>query len=177
MTLAAFAFAAGAALLQWQAALPALAWAWLLAPLGLAALRFKFLWVVAAFAAGFFWAAACAHWRMEERLAPSLEGRDIALTGVIAGLPAVGERGVRFELDVETGEAPLPRRILLTWYDAAAALHPGERWALTVRLRRPHGGVNPHGFDYEAWLLERGIGATGYVREARLLGFRHGFLD
>jgi competence protein ComEC len=40
----------------------------------------------------------------------------------------------------------------------------GERWRFTVRLRRPHGSVNPHGFDYEAWLLERGIRATGYVR-------------
>src|SRR3970282_1743710 len=61
-----------------------------------------------------------------------------------------------------------------------AEVHPGERWLLTVRLRRPHGLVNPHGFDYEAWLLERGIGATGYVRhqgEQRLLGFRHGILD
>ena len=39
----------------------------------------------------------------------------------------------------------------------ASAVHPGERWAFTVRLRRPHGLVNPHGFDYEAWLLERGL--------------------
>jgi competence protein ComEC len=31
-------------------------------------------------------------------------------------------------------------------------------------MRRPHGNANPHGFDYEVWLLERGIGATGYVR-------------
>ena len=173
----ALAFAAGAALLQAQAALPALAWAWLVAPLALGALRCKFLWVLVAFAAGFFWAAACAHWRMQERLAPALEGRDLALTGVVAGLPAAGERGVRFDFAVEASEAPLPRRILLTWYDSQALVHPGERWSLTVRLRRPHGGVNPHGFDYEAWLLERGIGATGYVRSARLLGERHAMTD
>lgn len=172
MTLAALAFAAGAALLQWQAGLPSLAWAWVLAPLGLGALRWRPLWIVAALAAGFFWAAACAHWRMEERLAPSLEGRDIALTGVVAGLPAAGERGVRFELDVEAGEVPLPRKILLAWYDANGVVHAGERWSLTVRLRRPHGGVNPHGFDYEGWLLERGVGATGYVRNGELLGHR-----
>jgi len=45
-----------------------------------------------------------------------------------------------------------------------------------VRLRRPHGNVNPNGFDYEAWLLERGIGATGYVRQRgtqTLLGFEN----
>jgi competence protein ComEC len=40
----------------------------------------------------------------------------------------------------------------------------GERWRFAVRLRRPHGSLNPHGFDYEAWLFERGIRATGYVR-------------
>jgi len=59
-------------------------------------------------------------------------------------------------------------------------VHAGERWAFTVRLRRPHGVVNPHGFDYEAWLLERGIGATGYVRarpEPRRLGRRNSVLD
>ena len=33
-----------------------------------------------------------------------------------------------------------------------------------MRLKRPHGTSNPHGFDYEAWLFERGLRATGYVR-------------
>ena len=41
---------------------------------------------------------------------------------------------------------------------------PGESWKFTVRLKRPHGNANPHAFDYEVWLLERGIRATGYVR-------------
>jgi competence protein ComEC len=179
VTFVALAFAAGAALLQLQAALPSLVWSALVAPLALGALRWRPLAVVAAFAAGFFWAAACAQWRMDERLAPALEGRDLTLVGVVAGLPTVGERGSRFEFEVQSSEAPLPRKILLAWYDATATVHPGERWALTVRLRRPHGGVNPHGFDYEAWLLERGIGATGYVRAAggEKAGFRANPLD
>jgi Ribonuclease G/E len=41
----------------------------------------------------------------------------------------------------------------------------GERWRFSVRLRRPHGQANPVGLDYEAWLLERNIRATGYVYE------------
>ena len=45
-------------------------------------------------------------------------------------------------------------------------MRPGEVWQLTARLRRPHGNANPGGFDYEAWLLERNIRATGYVRPA-----------
>ena len=47
---------------------------------------------------------------------------------------------------------------------AMPSLQPGERWRLQVRLQRPHGNANPHGFDYELWLLEQGVRATGYVR-------------
>ena len=42
----------------------------------------------------------------------------------------------------------------------------GQRWTLNVRLRRPHGNLNPHGFDYELQLFEQGVRATGYVRDA-----------
>jgi len=172
VTAAALAWAAGAALLQLQAGLPTPAWALVLPFAGwLAWWRPRFTFVLA-FALGFAWAAASAHWRMDEWLDPALEGRDIEVRGVVSSLPARGERSVRFELDVEEAAAPLPRKLLLSWYapspDGAPAalpeLHPGERWRFVVRLRRPHGTLNPHGFDYEAWLLERGIGATGYVR-------------
>src|SRR5438067_6578629 len=190
MSLAALAFAAGAAVLQLQAALPALGWALVVPLLLLVGLRYRAALIAAACAAGFFWAAACAQSRMSDWLASDLEGRDIAVVGVVSALPALMEHGVRFELDVESaeGEQRLPGKLLISWYrtagdeDAApgAMVHAGERWAFTVRLRRPHGLVNPHGFDYEAWLLERGIGATGYVRarpEPRRLGERNSFLD
>jgi competence protein ComEC len=191
MTLAALAFAAGAAFLQQQAALPAAAWVWLL-PLFALLLWVKRLALVACFAIGFLWAAGWANWRMADRLAPELEGRDIAVVGVVASLPAASERSVRFEFDIEStpGGERLPRKVLVSWYRTAvteeapallaSSVHPGERWLLTLRLRRPHGLVNPHGFDYEAWLLERGVGATGYVRsrsEQRRLGERNSFAD
>ena len=97
------------------------------------------------------------------------------VTGVVAGLPQPFEGGVRFDFDVEQVEpdaARLPRRIALSWYNGlgreafqdVAPIHAGERWRFTVRLRRPHGSVNPYGFDYESWLLQRAVGATGYVR-------------
>ena len=35
-----------------------------------------------------------------------------------------------------------------------------------MRLKRPHGYVNPAGFDLEAWLLEHDLRATGYVRDS-----------
>jgi len=164
MTGAALAFAAGVLLLQQQAALPSVLWL-AAAPAAIALAVWRRTWIVpTAFALGFLWAAGVAHLRLADRLAPALEGRDLTVTGVVAGLPSRTEHGLRFAFEPERAEVWLPPRLLLSWYGAAEDLHPGERWRLTVRLRRPHGHVNPHGFDYEGWLLERGIGATGYVR-------------
>ncbi|MFN0164569.1 MAG: DNA internalization-related competence protein ComEC/Rec2 [Burkholderiales bacterium] len=129
-------------------------------------------------ALGFIWATGMAQWRLADRLDPAWEGRDIDLVGVVASLPQVQERGVRFEFAVEHVQTPgavVPKRILLGWYapgtaEDPAALPPvkaGQRRALRVRLKLPHGSANPHGFDYEAWLLERGIRATGLVRPPR----------
>ena len=190
MTLAALAFAAGAALLQLQAELPSVAWMALLPLAALGCYWRPRLAPLFTLAIGFAWAAVMAHLRMADWLAPQLEGRDIDVVGVVASLPAVSERAVRFELEVESSAERLPRKLLLSWHRnpwtedgpalLAEAVHPGERWLLTVRLRRPHGHVNPYGFDYEAWLLERGIGATGYVRqkgERRKLGERSSLFD
>ena len=137
---------------------------------------------LAAFAIGFGWAA----WRAERRLADdlphALEQRDLVVIGVVAALPGIDPRGTRFEFTVESvvsrdadGKPQrVPRHLALGWYrpghgTAAAAsdvpdLRPGQRWRLTVRLKRPHGSANPDGFDYEYWLLEEGLRATGSVR-------------
>ncbi|MGH8672320.1 MAG: ComEC/Rec2 family competence protein, partial [Burkholderiales bacterium] len=125
---------------------------------------------------GFFWAALLAQARLDDQLPVAWEGKDIEISGVIADLPMQHERGVRFEFDVDqvkTAGAVVPRRLRLNWYrvisrvgyaETNPALHAGERWMFTVRLTRPHGQANPHTFDYEKWLLENGIRATGYVR-------------
>ena len=174
-------FACGVWLLQQQAELPELHYAWVLLLLAPAfALGRSHTWplrnagraltAACALGAGFMWAAGMAHVRMVDALPAEWEGRDVELIGVIASLPQPYERSVRFELDVErvlTPGARVPQHIMLSWWGRAGALpeaHAGERWRLAVRLKRPHGTANPHGFDYEAWLLERGVRATGYVR-------------
>lgn len=124
---------------------------------------------------GLVWAALFAEFRLRDSLPAEWEGRDAQVVGVIAGLPHAFARGERFEFEVEAVETPgarLPRRIMLSWYHGAQdddwqqrlVIRPAERWRFTVRLKRPHGNANPHGFDYEAWLFERGLRATGYVR-------------
>ncbi|MGB5082542.1 MAG: DNA internalization-related competence protein ComEC/Rec2 [Burkholderiales bacterium] len=179
---AALGFALGVWLLQRQPSLPGLGWVALLVAISaIAAVGFSRRVVPAAAAAamlagflslGFAWAAALAHLRLADRLDPGLEGRDLVVTGVVAGLPQAFERGVRFDFDLESPQSGVPRRVVLSSYEGAGReefretlrVRAGERWRFTVRLRRPHGGANPRGFDYEAWLFERGLRATGYVR-------------
>ncbi len=116
-------------------------------------------------------------------LDPALEGRDVRVTGVVAQMPQRSEAGLRFRLEIEAATLDhqalnLPPLVDVGWYggtytrdDAVlglnrlpAELRAGERWQMTLRLKAPHGSRNPHGFDYELWLWEQGVQATGYVR-------------
>jgi competence protein ComEC len=125
---------------------------------------------------GYAWSAMMAQAALAPHLSPRDEGRDLAVVGVVETLPYVFEQGVRFNFRIERSLAPgvtLPPHVALAWYAGAGdrarpvpALQPGQRWQLTVRLQRPHGNANPGGFDYEVWLLEQGLLATGYVRGA-----------
>ncbi|WP_429614598.1 DNA internalization-related competence protein ComEC/Rec2 [Variovorax sp. W2I14] len=156
---------------------------------------FGLLLLVAALVCGAMAGAGLAGWRAVAyaggALDPSLEGRDLRVTGVVSQMPQRNETGTRFHLDVESvrwadarDDAPptVPARIALGWYGentgiwghavegratssaVVGELHAGERWQLTVRLRAPHGNLNPHGFDSELWMWEQGVHANGYVR-------------
>ncbi|MDR7304788.1 ComEC/Rec2 family competence protein [Rhodoferax saidenbachensis] len=118
-----------------------------------------------------------------QSLAPTLEGRDLRITGVVTDMPQRSEAGLRFRVAVEQalldGQAvEVPARMDVGWYAGGYALageqiglqrvpaevQAGERWQLTLRPKAPHGGINPHGFDFELWLWEQGVQATAYVR-------------
>ena len=196
---------AGAALLQNQAALPssqALALILVMALL-VCLLRHRFRSLVlrvpllgcAGVAIGFAWAGLFAQYYLLDELPKEWEGRDVTIVGTIDSLPYYFEQGVRFNFavehivdadkDDEDGIPTVPRRLALSWYSAFRAdemqavgkVRPGERWQLTVRLRRPHGNANPHVFDYEVWLLEQGLRATGYVRPDQRSSLKNEKLD
>ena len=158
--------------------------------------------VLAGVCCGFAWGGLVAQYYLDDELPKAWEGRDITVVGTVEGLPYRYERGVRFNFQVEK-IAPqgqlmpvLPSRLALSWYDeggfagndsgavaapvpealnnaAVPAIKPGERWQLTLRLKRPHGNANPAGFDYEVWLLEQNLRATGSVRPDRQLAYKN----
>ncbi|MEK0433047.1 MAG: hypothetical protein RL700_1254, partial [Pseudomonadota bacterium] len=118
----------------------------------------------------------------QQTLSPVLEGIDVWVTGLVAEMPQTRVDGVRFTFHVEHAErqdddsaVELPHALSLGWYSsgfdgevkALPVLRAGERWRLPVRLKRPHGLVNPGGFDTELWLWSQGVQASGQVRETR----------
>lgn len=185
--MAIFMFAAGIWACQQQATLPG--WPVLgLAAAGLTiatlrlfrqpiphAVRVRVLMAALACVAGFVWAATRAQVRLADFLAEGMEGVPVVMTGVVADLPLATADGTRFVFEVEEAPPGVPRRVQLDWphpgaqaegegsTDRVPRLRPGERWRLNARLQRPHGAMNPHGGDYEATLLERGVRATGRV--------------
>jgi competence protein ComEC len=140
------------------------------------------IWFVLACALAFALAGARASHYLQSALSAALEGRTLQVVGVVANLPQRMDDSARFRFEVESARdgdgthVQLPPQLLLGWYGnrltgsddtvqpPPADLHPGDRWQLTVRLKAPHGHINPHGFDYELWLWEQGLQATGYVR-------------
>jgi competence protein ComEC len=140
---------------------------------------------------GLVWASSVALLRMSDALPKAWEQKTILLVGVVASVPEVTERGERFKFNVEsvlTPDAVVPQHISLNHYRVdvraeaqpatrlnakvahhhgllnASQFHAGERWKISVKLKRPHGTLNPHGFDFEAWALSENMRATGTIK-------------
>lgn len=163
MIISALAFLAGIVLVQQLSVLPAMIW---LIVCGICAgvLAWKRCWRLMFFALGILWACVFASFKLVDKLPESLAGVDVQVEGIVAGLPEQDDRRASFDLIV-TGSMPqLPGKLRLSWYNADRLVKAGQQWSYTVRLKPPHGGLNPGGFDYERWLFTEGIGATGYVR-------------
>jgi competence protein ComEC len=96
-----------------------------------------------------------------------LKGQDVALPPQIAlgWYSGFGVRPAKVQ-PVPDGD-PEPPEFSLELQRQPQPLRAGDRWQMTVRLKAPHGNSNPYGFDYELWLWEQGIQATGYVRASK----------
>lgn len=187
--LSAVGFVAGATLVQGLGELPApgllaLAAAGLCAAatvVGRAAGRRVLRWLLPAAAVwlGVTLAAARAQVRLDDALAPGNENQVSRVVLQVDDLVQGDAGGWRFTARVLHAQpAGVPGRIQVSWLapgrhgrraDArlAASLPqvvPGQVWQAALVLRRPHGVLNPHGFDYEAWMFRRGVRAVATVR-------------
>lgn len=165
MARSAFFFAAGIWIVQQFPQLPD-DWHWLASACVLIGilLRLKFR-KSATFLFGMLWAIVYASIALSNRLPIDLESKIIPIQGRITGLPSLSDRRVRFNLTDIQGPEGIPKKLRLSWYNPKHEIKAGQYWSFSVKLKRPHGNLNPGGFDYERWLLSEGIGATGYVRE------------
>jgi len=157
-----FAFTAGVLSVHALAELPSLS---VLAVLSLPAAlpwRGRPLWAAAVL--GVLFSAWRGQAALDQRWPAALHGSDHAVEGRIASLPQREGQNWRFLFEPE--DARFPRRIRASWYRTDEVVRGGECWRFTLRLRAPHGSLNPGGFDYEGWLFRQGVGATASVREA-----------
>ena len=172
-----FALASGLIALRYLPGLPSAGGLLLMLMAGLLLLVFR-VWAVGVFLLGLTWACVQGQKALDDRLADALDGRTLWVEGRVVGLPQQADGAVRFELqDARSRHGRLPASLRLSWY-GGPPVNSGERWRLAVKLKQPRGLLNPGGFDYQAWLLARRIGATGTVKDGQLqVAAQHAWRD
>jgi competence protein ComEC len=132
--------------------------------------NFKYFKLFFACALGFAWVLCYVHLQLLWVLPTNLEEKPIKITGTIAAIPHIDSQRAAFlfslnkiqsEDSVETAHG----LVHLSWHNNKQKLHVGDQWLFAVRLKKIHGLMNPGGFDNEAWSLQEGIIANGYVIE------------
>jgi competence protein ComEC len=131
--------------------------------------------IIIFFILGMVWTTWRADMILAQNLPAELEGREIKITGTVIGLPQYQNKpdGWRFDFaPYPLKEWENPGHLRLYWYqETPVSLRPGQQWQLTVRLKQKHGMLNPGGFDYEGWLFQHRLVATGSVRSNSLNEF------
>ena len=109
--------------------------------------------------------------RIHAQLPPEFDGQLFILEGRVASLPERDGPFLRFQMDRTKLEhqqskniANLTGKVRLSWRSDQPVVI-GERWRHSVKLKRPRGFANPGGFDYQAWLLAKGVVAVGYITD------------
>lgn len=138
-------------------------------PDGVAHAPFKIIGLVCGlscvFLVGFMYALFIAKLTARWELPRNLEKHYIIVEGYISSLPVHKPDHTAFEFVTETIAGIEHHTTLrLSWFGARPwRLAAADKWRLVVRLKRPHGTVNPGAFDYEQYLWQHKIRATGYV--------------
>ena len=119
-------------------------------------------------ALGFGWVVLHADHELKWNLPQTFVGKTLTIIGTVASIPELKNNLKTFTFAVQRmqlGDEICNKSALirLSWYSAPANLQIGGQWQLTVRLKPPRGYWDEGSFDYQKWLFEEGIRATGYV--------------
>ncbi len=121
---------------------------------------------VATFLLGVVYASYAVSTQLNSQLDASLGAQTTAVHGRVMGIPSTDGNTQRFNLSIShtaIQSAGSIKILRLSWRDSPTQLLPGDQWELLVKIKPPHGFQNPGGFDYEKWLFQQKIDASGYV--------------
>lgn len=132
---------------------------------------------------GLAWGFNYGYKQLSVQLLDRFDRQEFIVRGSIIGLVQTEDQRTRFKFLIESAQLKDKKgnlsnhnglelsNVLLSWYNNRAQkkdLKTGEDWQFVVRLKKPRGMVNQSAFDYQAWLFEHSISATGYVVESQL---------
>ncbi len=142
--------------------------------------------IVAFFMAGVLFTAVYISYIYPELDLEQIEGTTIEVKGYVDSIPKKTDEKQGFEFFITARQVPLTSadnankihpdmqnrqwddsfkgKVRLSWYHSDKQLVSGQQWQLKIRLKKPNGLLNG-GFDYEKWLYQNRILATGYVRD------------
>jgi competence protein ComEC len=108
------------------------------------------------------------------QLPKELESKPVLISGKIVELPITKKEFTSFILETKKIDlATVETRIKLSWYQNPPELFAGDRLELFAKLKRPHGTMNPGGFDWELELFSKKIRASGYVINSKNYQIAH----
>jgi len=158
------AFMIGIVAAQQSSQIPSTAWL-LSFPMSLLGLYFATSWLKPVFAwiLGFNWVFISVLLFQHTIFPAEFEAKELLLEGKIVSIPKVSSRSTQFIFETQLQKKNY--QFKLSWYEKLyRPPQAGERWRLLIKLKQPHGSMNPGGYDYERYLYRKGISATGYIR-------------
>ncbi|MGS2720246.1 DNA internalization-related competence protein ComEC/Rec2 [Paraglaciecola aestuariivivens] len=115
---------------------------------------------------GIVWMASVGHWQGAMQLSSSQTSQPIHILGQVSSI-VTSKNNIRFNFDVQCINQEcfkLSKTFRLSWLTPHAPVKQGQKWALQVKVKPPHGLANEGGFHYQQWLFSQQIVATGYVK-------------
>lgn len=120
------------------------------------------------------WFFIHAHWATSWQLPAQQIKKPINIMGVVSNITSHTPQAAKFIVRLTAIEDSNIRwyiqpKLRLSWQKPTQQLQMGDTIALTVKLKPAHGFANEGGFSYQKWLLLKGIRATGYVVNGKVV--------